>query len=115
MRDDPLCKLFGRKAGQRGKVVDPTPGLEVRHQLGAAKSAMDHECKAEDAPGPGISHPCGLLAPEPESLQRPLDAIGYVLHYLAVPAHCDAGPQEPVPPDRGHRRPSRNGTIEARL
>src|SRR5260370_15786868 len=112
MRDDPLRKLFGRKAGQSGKVVDPTPGLEVRHQLGAAKSAMDHECKAEDAPGPVISHPCGLLAPEPESLQRPLDAIGYVLDDLAVPGHCDVGVQESDPLDCGHRRLSSSGTIE---
>ena len=64
---------------------------------------MDHECKAEDAPGPVISHPRGLLAPEPESLQRPLDAVGYVLDDLAVPGHCDMGVQESNPLERGDR------------
>ena len=57
---------------------------------------MDHECKAEDAPGPVISHPPWLL-------ERPLDAIGYVLDDLAVPGHCDMGVQESNPLERGDR------------
>jgi hypothetical protein len=92
--------------------VDPTPGPEVRHQLGAGKSALDHEGKAEDAPGPVISHPRGLLPPEPESLQRPLDAIGYVLDDLAVSGHCNVGVQESNPLERRNRHLQGIGTIQ---
>jgi len=59
---------FWRQARQRGEVVDPAPSEQVWKHLRTGEPAMDHECKAEDAPAAVEGHSGGVLAPELESL-----------------------------------------------
>ena len=81
---NPLHELLRRQARRRGEVVDPAPSEQVWKHLRAGEPAMDHECEAEDAPAAVEGHSGGVLAPELESLYRPLHATRHVLDHLAV-------------------------------
>lgn len=96
---------------QRAEVVDPAPSQQVWKHLRAGEAAMDHECEAEDAPAAVEGQTGGVLAPELESLYRPLHATRHILDHLAVTGHRDSGVEQADPLDGGDRRLQSLGTV----
>jgi len=82
---------------QRAEVVDPAPSQP--------------ECEAEDAPAAVEGQSGGVLAPELESLYRPLHATRHILDHLAVTGHRDSGVEQADPLDGGDRRLQSLGTV----
>jgi len=72
---------------------------------------VDHEGEAEDAPAAVEGHPGGIVAPEPESIQRSLHATPDIFDDLAMAGHRDPGVEEADPLDGGDRRLQRLGPV----
>ena len=72
---------------------------------------MDHEGQA-DAPAAVKGQSGGVVAPEPQPLQRLLQAAPDLVDNLAVPGHRDPAVKEADPLDGGDRRLQCLGTVQ---